>query len=72
MLKELSDNTVDNIFEQIFVITCNLLKILELVRRNHDPFDLVLCALAFNSTDIKLIVFKLQLIDGLHAADGAR
>ena len=55
----MSDNTVDNIFEEIFVLTGNLLEIIELVRRNHDSFDLVLCALAFNSTDIKLIVIKL-------------
>ena len=72
MLKELRDDAVDNILEQIFVLTGNLLKILELVCGNHDPLDLLLRALTFHSSHTKLIAIKLQLVDGLHAADGAR
>ena len=72
VLKELRDNAVDNILEQIFVLAGNLLEILELVRGNHDPLDLLLCALAFHSSHTKLIAIKLQLVDGLHSTDGAR
>ena len=72
MLKELRDDAVDNILEQIFVITGNLLEILELVCGDHDPLDLLLCGLTFHSSHTKLIAIKLQLVDGLHAADGAR
>lgn len=72
VLKELSDNAVDNIFEQIFVLTGDVLELLELFCGYHDSLGLLLCALSFYSSHNKLIIIKLQLIDSLHAADGAR